>query len=259
MQSTPFSWQRSRRPDMTAYAQTAFAVFTRKPCPPSREGLDMANGFANKAGRSDQALDDELAAELDAAGIEVHRYDFLKNGRSEVDTAIVGTLHGWKFERAWYYWRAAGPGIEVAAAEWLHAEHGRDVRVDGHCDCPSPREWFKGLAVGSYHVDTPASLKALADTIKELVATPKDHHRDGAVEHVARALVKSRGASVVSSEKAWPKALDDYKKLCKEFPGYARGKGLLPDAFRDAHAAVGALTVDDLRALLSARENQHGG
>ena len=34
---------------------------------------------------------------------------------------------------------------------------------------PSPLEWFKGLAVGSYHVDSPEGLKALADTIKKIV------------------------------------------------------------------------------------------
>jgi hypothetical protein len=117
--------------------------------------------------------DDEIAAELEASGIEVHRIpDFMRKG--EVKTNVLGSLHGWKFERAWYYWRAEGPGIEVAAAEALHATHGREVRVAGHCGCPSPTEWYRGLAVGDYHVDTPAGLKALADTLNALVArTPR--------------------------------------------------------------------------------------
>jgi len=123
--------------------------------------------FPNMAGRQD--IDDALSAELEAAGIVVHRSPIAKNGRSEVDTEVMGTLHGWLFKRAWRYWVADGPGIEVAAAERLHATHGREVRVAGHCGCPSPTEWFKGLAVGDYHVDTPDGLKALADTIRELV------------------------------------------------------------------------------------------
>ena len=63
--------------------------------------------FPNYAGVKD--IDDALAAELQAAGIEVHRFRFLKNGKSEVDTEVVGDLHGWSFRRAWYYWRAEGP------------------------------------------------------------------------------------------------------------------------------------------------------
>lgn len=132
----------------------------------------MMVSFPNMAGKPD--IDDALAAELEAAGIEVHRLSVLKNGKSEVDTEVIGGLHGWSFERAWYYWRCSGPGIEVAAAERLHAAHGKDVRVAGHCGCPSPTEWYKGLAVGAYHVDTPVGLKALADTIKRLVDRPSE-------------------------------------------------------------------------------------
>jgi len=146
------------------------------------------SGFPNMAGKPD--IDDALAAELEAAGIEVFRLSLLKNGSSEVDTEVRGGLYGWSFQRAWYYWRCNGPGVEVGAAERLHAKHGKDVRVAGHCGCPSPTEWYKGLAVGSYHVDTQAGLKALADTIKGLVerkspevkapASPPDWKQDQA-------------------------------------------------------------------------------
>jgi adenosyl cobinamide kinase/adenosyl cobinamide phosphate guanylyltransferase len=40
--------------------------------------------------------------------------------------------------------------------------------VDGHCGCPSPREWHHGFAVGLYHVDTQEALNALADTIRRV-------------------------------------------------------------------------------------------
>ena len=135
--------------------------------------------FPNKAG--DHADTDEiLRAELKAAGIPTLQEDadkppeffaeLLREQSGEVKTSVMGVLHGWTFKRAWYYWTAEGPGIEVTAAEALHATHGQQVRVAGHCGCPSPTEWFKGLAVGDYHVDTPDGLKALADTIKALVS-----------------------------------------------------------------------------------------
>ncbi len=134
--------------------------------------------FPNKAG--DHAdTDGILRDELKSAGIrtlqEVEGYDescmadLLRETSGEVKTSVRGSLHGWTFERAWYYWVAKGPGIEVAAAEKLHASHGKDVRVAGHCGCPGPLEWYKGLAWGSYHVDTSEGLKALVDTIKSLV------------------------------------------------------------------------------------------
>lgn len=126
--------------------------------------------FPNRAGQTD--TDDAIAFELEGAGIEVHRLEVLRKTSGEVKTAVRGSLHGWSFTRAWRYWIAEGPGIELAAADALYAAHPETVRIDGHCGCPSPREWFKGLAVGHYHVDSPAGLKGLADTIKALVARP---------------------------------------------------------------------------------------
>lgn len=124
--------------------------------------------FANKAGDHEDT-DKLLISELEAAGIEVMQLDLLRKYSAEVKSSVRGNLYGWTFERAWYYWRCSGPGIDVVAAEKLHAQHGKTVRVDGHCGCPSPREWFKGLACGNYHVDDADGLKALADTIRAIV------------------------------------------------------------------------------------------
>lgn len=121
----------------------------------------------NYAGMSDK--DDEIAAELEAAGIEVSKFEIFRD-RGEVKTSVMGSLHGWGFRRAWYYWVADGPGIPPVYANELHEKHGKDVRVDGHCGCPSPQEWFKGFAVGMYHVDTQEGLNALADVIRRVVA-----------------------------------------------------------------------------------------
>lgn len=124
-------------------------------------------GFKNVAS-SEKADDLALAAELQAAGIPFEKLpESLRKG-GEVKTIVLGALHGWTFTRAWYYWIAEGPGIphEEATDLW---NLNLGVRVDGHCANPSPLEWFKGLAVGYYHVDTAEGLKALADTIKSLV------------------------------------------------------------------------------------------
>lgn len=149
--------------------------------------------FPNKAG--DHADTNAiLTAELHAAGIptifdqfnwdsrnsetpknytletwqESHYATLFRNSSGEVKTSITGFLYGWKFERAWYYWTATGPGIPPDAAMKLHETHGKDVRVAGHCGCPSPLEWYKGMAVPNYHIDTPDGLKALADLIRSI-------------------------------------------------------------------------------------------
>jgi hypothetical protein len=106
-------------------------------------------------------------AELEAAGIEPFIFgEFF--GRGEVPSRCVGALANWRFERAWYYWQASGNGIPPDIAEKLHATYGRVVRVHGHCGCPSPLEYNRGFAVGSYHIDTPEGLKALADTLRAI-------------------------------------------------------------------------------------------
>ena len=121
----------------------------------------------NYAGMSDK--DEEIAEELEIAKIEIHRYEIFRD-QGEVKTSVRGSLHGWLFTRAWYYWIATGPGIPPEYANKLHEKHGKAVRVDGHCCCPSPKEWLKGFAVGHYHVDTQTGLCALADTIRQVVA-----------------------------------------------------------------------------------------
>lgn len=130
--------------------------------------------FPNRARHEyDPETDKILAAELDAAGIthkpEEESTIRLITKRSEVETGIMGFWNGWKFERAWTYWVCTGPGIPLKEAELLHAKFGKVVRVDGHCGCPSPREWFHGLGCGHYHVDTQEGLNALAATIKGIV------------------------------------------------------------------------------------------
>jgi hypothetical protein len=130
-----------------------------------KEKVRMSTYFPNYAGRSD--IDFEVSEELKAAGIKVgYLTEAERQSAGEVKTIVVGDLHCWTFKRLWYYWVARGPGIPVEQAEVLHEKFGQEVRVDGHCGCPSPREWFKGYPCTCYHVDTEEGLKALADAIK---------------------------------------------------------------------------------------------
>lgn len=123
----------------------------------------------NYAGKTN--CDAELEAELTEAGIPVFRLpESLRDTMGEVQSIVVGDLCGWEFKRAWYYWVAKGPGIPPEDAEALHATHGQDVRVAGHCGCPSPLEWYEGFAVPLYHIDTQEGLNALANTIKTVKA-----------------------------------------------------------------------------------------
>jgi hypothetical protein len=129
----------------------------------------------NYAGRDD--VDSELIDELTLAGISVNVYEFLRKSSGEVKTAVIGGLHGWSFRRAWSYWIATGPGIPIDDAMVLHEKHGKVVRADGHCGSPSPFEMFYGLGCGSYHVDSLIGLKALADTIKQVVARAEEKYK----------------------------------------------------------------------------------
>jgi hypothetical protein len=60
----------------------------------------------------------------------------------EVSYSVTGRLGDFTFRRAWYYWIVEGR-VPLAVAETLYADPvGRtDVRVGGHCGCPSPREY----------------------------------------------------------------------------------------------------------------------
>ncbi len=121
------------------------------------------------AGVDPVEVDRICSQELEQAGLSLVRLPEVARSRGEVKTIVVGTSGPWEFQRAWRYWVARGPRIPLDAAEELHEVHGKEVRVDGHCGAPSPREWFKGFGTGHYHVDTPAGLTALADTIEEVL------------------------------------------------------------------------------------------
>lgn len=112
-------------------------------------------------------VDEQVKKELEAAGIKAAHGEWLRDNR-EVPAAYLGALCCWGFRRAWYYWVATGPGVPPDKAEAFHKDWGTQVRVDGHCGCPSPAEWFNGFAVGHYHIDTQEGLNAFAALLRSI-------------------------------------------------------------------------------------------
>jgi len=126
----------------------------------------MSTRFPNMAGI--ETCDEVLEKELLEAGIDVHHMPAAVYG--EVPAKIIGGVDKWSFKRNWYYWVAEGPGISVQDATDLHNKHGQEVRVDGHCGCPSPKEWNGNFATGMYHVDSQEGLNALSAMIRRIAA-----------------------------------------------------------------------------------------
>ena len=120
-----------------------------------------------------EGCDNAIIAELKFADINYTKFSTTFSG--EVPTHVIGHIDssGWGFERAWTYWVCTGPGIPLEDAMKLHADYGQVVRVSGHCGCPTPLKWYKGFGVGLYHVDTLEGLKALADTIRQIMERNK--------------------------------------------------------------------------------------
>jgi hypothetical protein len=141
----------------------------RKEARTTMHNRDQFQNVAGMGSRDHAGVDAILESELRTAGISIITIpEFARKHNGEPQSCITGGLHQWSFQRAWCYWIAKGPGIPPSDAELLHAKNGNEVRVDGHCGCPSPIEWFHGFAVGRYHVDTQAGLCALADLIRAI-------------------------------------------------------------------------------------------
>lgn len=123
--------------------------------------------FPNLAGTSNS---EAARAELVAAGIPV--VAFARYGECKVD--VIGVLHGWVFDRRWYYWAASsatGSEIDTAAASVVRFddEHGASVRAHGYAGggalsmCES---------VCTFHIDTADGLRAFAEFLNSRARTP---------------------------------------------------------------------------------------
>jgi hypothetical protein len=93
----------------------------------------------NLAGNKD--CDKQIHLELTRCGIDIHSIPL---GHSEVPYTLEGRLvfqglTGFVFHRAWYYWMVTGD-VPLPVAELLYKDPVgvKDIRVAGHCGCPSP-------------------------------------------------------------------------------------------------------------------------
>lgn len=137
--------------------------------PVARLPVLSGTGSLDKAHANDAVIIDELLV----AGIPPQHIEWPFSGSTKAFTHVSGLLHGWTFHRDWYFWIAKGPGIDVIAAENLHEQFGKELRVDGLTEAPSPRDHFKGFGCGHYQIDTPRALKALAETLNHVADMSK--------------------------------------------------------------------------------------
>ena len=98
--------------------------------------------------------------ELNAAGVPLTIVD---PGRGEVQSMAGGELHGWTFDRRWYYWAAhttTNPvPADIATRAWTSAG---DARINGHCGNPAVAG-----PVYSYHIDSAIGLALVVRAIRE--------------------------------------------------------------------------------------------
>jgi len=97
----------------------------------------------NLAGKKD--CDKYIIEELSSAGITPDSLEV--SNHPEVKSLYKGRLLGWTFSRQWYYWSASCEdafqyGLDLKYASPLHALVGQEVRLAGHCGCPSPDDGF---------------------------------------------------------------------------------------------------------------------
>jgi hypothetical protein len=144
--------------------------------------------FPNRAGSVHcPETDTVLAQELELADIprlEQTKVCLFITNSNEVKTEVMDELHGWLFERYWYYWVVKGPGLPLDVAMKLWKEHGTSVRANGDCMCRSPYLWNNGFATTTYHIETQDGLNALAEVIR----TVHKQAEDFVLEHYPEVL-----------------------------------------------------------------------
>lgn len=130
--------------------------------------INLARRYDRDHPVADPEIQEIVRQELTQADCHYTEQDVLLHCCGEVPTSILGLQSKWSFQRAWAYWVAKGPGIPSEIAEEFHKTWGQQVRVDGHCGCPSPLEWFEGFGVDSYHIDTQEGLNAFVALLKTI-------------------------------------------------------------------------------------------
>lgn len=94
-----------------------------------------------------------------------------------VNFQVMQTCAEFAFARQWYYYTATGyVPMDVAIELYEHPIGRKDVRVQGHCGCPDPREYApvqKGPLVAGkrcvdcYHIDSQEGLNLFVETLRK--------------------------------------------------------------------------------------------
>ncbi|KKM82800.1 hypothetical protein LCGC14_1315980, partial [marine sediment metagenome] len=121
----------------------------------------------------------------------------------EIKTRYTGKLHGWTFMRAWYYWIARcendfEDGLEIKYAIPMHDLIGQEIRLAGHCGCPSPAS------------DNFLWCKIYSDT--KIIFLPKDIWEQNIADYIKMCSSKDE---ILKTEMK-----KGYKKFKKEFAPY---------------------------------------
>lgn len=114
----------------------------------------------NLAGRG--WVDSKISKELSEAKVGAVVHDFPLG--TEVKTSVTGKLGNFEFTRAWYYWAVKGE-VPIKVAQELYEDPiGRkDVRVVGHCACPSPEEWVEHYDANGMRLSPKSQEKEILD------------------------------------------------------------------------------------------------
>jgi len=124
---------------------------------------------------SNPTADEAIKAELVAAGLDVVILPVALSGmpgsRVVGQIKVPGESHQalWQFIRCRTHWQCQGPGLPPSYAEALHASHGSEMKVEGMAG-KSPSQCILGFAIGYYEVTGPDGLRALASTIRKVIA-----------------------------------------------------------------------------------------
>jgi hypothetical protein len=93
-----------------------------------------------------------------------------------VNFQVLQSCAEFRFARQWSYYIATGyVPMEVAIELYEHPIDRKDVRVQGHCGCPDPREYrpvqngplIAGMrCVDCYHIDSQEGLNLFVETLR---------------------------------------------------------------------------------------------
>lgn len=115
------------------------------------------------------SCDQYIAKELTRARIQLVTHTHEEHSSHEVPWSITGKLGPFIFTRAWRYWIVEGL-VPLAVAQELYGDPVgvTDIRVAGHCGCPSPEEYDNLYTADGHRVIEASERPKLEAFMKEV-------------------------------------------------------------------------------------------